>query len=87
MHEGQKPRPLATERHQPALGAPLAFQPGKTAAEKPTVEVCLQLLAGVLRDPHRERAVVDRAVQRLEVVAHDLVERRRLGAMALVDVR
>jgi hypothetical protein len=87
MHEGQKPRPLQLNGHQLALGAPLAFQPGKTAAEEPTVEVCLQFLAGVLGDAHRERPVIDRAVQRREVVAHNLVERRRLRAMALVDVR
>src|SRR4051812_21323389 len=28
--------------------------------------------------------VVDRAVERLELVAHDLIERRRFGAVALI---
>jgi outer membrane protein OmpA-like peptidoglycan-associated protein len=32
----------------------------------------------VLGDPHRQRTIVDRPVQRLEVIPHDLVQRRRL---------
>ena len=73
MHEGQKPRPLqlnATRRLSPA--------------EKAAVEVGVELLLRVLRQAHVERAVVDGGVERVEVVAHDLVERGRLGAMALV---
>lgn len=35
--------------------------------------------------PHLERAVGDRPVQRLEVVAHDLVQRRELRPSPLVD--
>jgi enamine deaminase RidA (YjgF/YER057c/UK114 family) len=40
----------------------------------------------VLRDAPRERTVLDRAVQRLEVVAHHLVERGRLGLVPPVDI-
>ncbi len=72
------PLAIATERHEPDLPTVPAHQPGKSPAKKATLEVALQLLAGVLGDPHRERLVVDRAVQRLEVVPHQLVERRGL---------
>jgi len=75
---------FATERHQPPLPAALAFQPRKTPAEQPAIEVALRLLAGVLGDPHRERTIADCPVQRLEVVPHDLVQRRRFGPMALI---
>lgn len=57
QHRGQR----ATERHEQALVAVFAPQSSKAAAEPATVEVGLQLLAGVLREAHR-----DRAVQRLE---------------------
>jgi hypothetical protein len=39
----------------------------------------------VLGDPHRQRTIADRPVQRLEVIPHDLVQRRRLRPMALID--
>ena len=39
----------------------------------------------MLRDPHRERPIVDRAEESLEVVAYHLVERRGLGLMAAID--
>jgi hypothetical protein len=38
----------------------------------------------VLGQPDVERTVVDGSVERVEVVAHQLVKRRRLGAVALV---
>lgn len=87
-HTGRtKPSSLATERHQHAFAALTASQPREAAAEEPTVEVGLQLLPGMLGDPHRQRPVRDRAVQRLDVIAHDFIERGRLGATALVDGR
>jgi hypothetical protein len=73
MHDGQEASALATERHQPLLPAPLALQARKAAAKQTAIEVGLQLLAGVLGDPHRDRTIADRPVQRLEVVAHDFV--------------
>ena len=36
----------------------------------------------MLRDAHRDRPVADRPVKRLEVVPHDLVQRRRLRPTA-----
>ena len=45
----------------------------------------LQLLPRVLGDPHRDRPVLDRAIQRLEILAHDLVQRRRLGSSRFVS--
>jgi hypothetical protein len=56
---------LTTERHQPPLPAVLAFQARKTAAEQAAIEVSLQLLAGVLGDPHRDRTIPDRSGGRL----------------------
>jgi len=74
-----------TERHQPTLPALLAPQPRKASAQQPATEVGLQLLAGVLGDAHRDRPIADRPAQRLEVVAHDLVQRRSSGIPRLVD--
>jgi hypothetical protein len=54
-------------------------------AEEPAIEVALQLLAGVFGDAHRDRTIADRPVQRLEVILHDLVRRRRLGPTTLID--
>jgi hypothetical protein len=39
----------------------------------------------MLRDAHCKRPIVDREVQRLELVADALAQRRRLGPMAPVD--
>jgi hypothetical protein len=47
-----------------------------------TVEVGFELLLRVLGQPDGDRAVVDGTIERLHVVANDLVERRPLGAMA-----
>jgi hypothetical protein len=68
-----------------AFPAVLAFQPRKAPAQQPAIEVGLQLLTGVLGDAHRERPIADRPVKRFEIVAHDLVQRARFGAMALIS--
>ena len=62
-----------------------AFHMGEAAAEQPAVEVPVELLAHEGGERDREGPVVDRPVEGLEVVTHDLVERRGLGSAALVD--
>ena len=85
-HEGQKPRPLQLNRHDPALTAVQAPEPCKASpAKDAAAEVGLELPAGVLGDAHRNRPILDRPVQRLESVAHHRVQRRRLRPMAPVD--
>ncbi|AUX33319.1 uncharacterized protein SOCE836_054750 [Sorangium cellulosum] len=76
---------FTAEGHQPTLFAALAPEPREPAAEQPAVEVGFELLLRVLGYPDGDGAVVDGPVQRLHIVAHDLVERRLLGATALVD--
>jgi hypothetical protein len=56
----------------------------EAAAEQSAVEVPVELFAHEARQRDRERAVVHRSVERLEVVADDLVERRSLGSAAFV---
>jgi len=75
--------PLAAEGDEPALAARATAKPREAPAQKPTVEVGLELLLRVLRHPDGKGAVVDGAVECLQVVAHDLVERRRLRSVAL----
>ena len=60
--------------------------------QKPAVEVSEEFLPGVpmagfalTREAHRKRPIVDRTEKCLDVVAHDLVERRGLRSMAPVD--
>jgi hypothetical protein len=60
-------RPLQPKRHEQALAALPAPEPREAAAEEAAVELGPELLAGVLRDSHRDRPVLDGAVQRLEV--------------------
>jgi hypothetical protein len=82
---GAEASSLAAERHDPALAAGRAAEPGKASpAEQPAAAIRLEFLARVLGEPRRERTVADRAVEGLEVVAHDLVERGGVGAVALV---
>ncbi len=47
-------------------------------------EMGFELPASVLRDPHCESAVGDRAVEGLEVVSHHRVQRGELGPMPAV---
>lgn len=75
---------LDTEREPPALAAGGAAQPRKTAAEEPAFEICLQFLSGAFGDAHGQRSLVDRAVERLEILAHHLVEHGGLGPVAAV---
>src|SRR5262249_59322821 len=77
-------RRAPTLRDETALVACRAPEAREAAAEQATVEVRLELLLGVLRHLDVERAIVDGPVERLEVIAHKLVERRRLRAVALV---
>src|ERR1700678_1396316 len=67
---------LAAKCDEPALVARAAPKPREAAAEQAAVEVRLKLLRRVLRQFDVERAIGDGAVERLEVVAHELVERR-----------
>ncbi|XXT15381.1 hypothetical protein WME94_34540 [Sorangium sp. So ce429] len=76
---------FTAEGHQPTLFAALAPEAREPAAEQPAVEVGFELLLRVLGYPDGDGAVVDGPVQRLHVVAHELVERRLLGTTALVD--
>src|SRR4051812_22045041 len=56
----------------------------QNSTEQSTLEVTLELFARVQRHLDVERALVDGAVQRLEVISHHRVERRLLGPTALV---
>ena len=73
MHEGQNPRPLATESHEPSLAALAALQAGEAAAQKAAFEVGEKLRSRVFRYPHRKSSIVDGAEQGFEVVANHLV--------------
>jgi hypothetical protein len=75
---------LTAERDEAALVARPASKPGEASAEQAAVEVRLELLLRVLGQAYVERAVVDGSVEGFEVVAHDLVKRRGLGAVAVV---
>jgi hypothetical protein len=75
---------FAAERHEQALAAFRTAKPREAPAEEAAIEVGLELLARVLRDTYCERPIVDGAVQRFEIVAHDFVERRRLGLVASI---
>jgi hypothetical protein len=79
-----EPAAFARESNQPALVAPRAAQAREASAQQAAIEKRLELLLGVLGQPHIERAIVDCAVERLEVVAHELIQRRRFLAVALV---
>ncbi len=74
----------AAERDEPALVAGAAAQAREAAAEQAAIQVRLELLLRVLRQPDVERAIGDGPVEGLEVVAHQLVERRRFRAVPLV---
>jgi len=78
---------FARKGHQTALAAALALEAAKASTEQAAVQVTLQLLADEAGQRDRDRPLVDRPVERLEVVTHDRVQRRRLGAMAFVDER
>jgi hypothetical protein len=75
---------LAGKGHKTPLVALLALEVGEASAEQAAVEVAVELLAHETGQRDRDRSVVHRSVERLEVVAHDLVERRSLGSAALV---
>jgi len=75
---------FAAKRDESALVARAAPKPREAAAEQAAVEVRFELLRRVLWQLDVERAVGDGAVERLEVVAHELVERRGLWAVTLV---
>ena len=76
---------FAAKRDKTALVAALAPEPREAPAQQPAIQVGFELLLRVLGYPDGDGAVVDGAVERLHVVAHGLVERRPLGATALVD--
>ena len=78
---------FARKGHQTALAAALALEAAKASTEQAAVQVTLQLLADEAGQRDRDRPLVDRPVERLEVVTHHRVQRRRLGAMAFVDER
>ena len=63
-----------------------AVEAREASAQEPAIEESFELFLGMLGQPHGERAVVDSAVQRLEIVAYDLIQRRGLGTTALIGV-
>jgi hypothetical protein len=84
LHEVRRRRAHAPaftrESNQPALVARRAAHAREASAQQAAIEKRLELLLGVLGQPHIERAIVDRAVERLEVVAHYRIQRRRFRA-------
>jgi hypothetical protein len=76
---------LTGKAHEPVLVATGAFEVRKTSTEQPAIQVTRELLADEPGKRDRDRAVIDGPVERLEVVAHDRVQRRGLGSSALVD--
>ena len=84
---GAEATALARERHEQAVRAGAATEPREASAEDAAAQIRIELLLRVFGHTHRERAVVDGAVQGLEVVTDDLVQRRRLGAMTRVRPR
>jgi hypothetical protein len=79
-----EPAALAAPGDHAALAARATAKAREAAAEEATVEVALELLSRVPGPLYVARAVLDGAVERLEVVADDLVEARALRAPALV---
>ncbi len=69
---------LRSERHKARLRARVASQPRESATQKAAVQIPLELLPHEPRQRELHGAVVDGAVERLEVVLDDLVERRLL---------
>jgi hypothetical protein len=79
-HEGQNPRPLhekATSRLSSHAGQRTRVKPRHS---KPQLRNASSSFLACLGQPHIERAIVDRAVERLEVVAHYRIQRRRFRA-------
>ncbi len=79
-----EPAALTGERHEARLRARVASESREPAAEKAAIEVSLELLPHEPRECELHGAVGDGAVECLEVVLDDLVERRRLRPAALV---
>ena len=71
-HEGQKPRPLQLKCDKPTLAACLAFQPCEAPAQQAAGEVAVELLAHERRQRDGQGPLVDRGVQRGQVVAQNL---------------
>ena len=82
-----EPPTLARERHEQTVRAGATAEPREASAQDAAAQIRLELLLRMLRHAHRERTVVDGAVQRVEVVADNLVQRRRLGTMTRVRPR
>lgn len=66
------------------LGARFALQAREAATEQAAVEVAFELPPHERRQRRSVETCCDSGVKRLNVVAHDRVERRRLRTMALV---
>jgi hypothetical protein len=75
---------LTAKGDQKALVTRLATNSREAAAEQATVEVGIELFHRVLRQLYVERAVVNGAIERLNVIADNLIEDRRLRPTALV---
>ena len=84
-HEGQNPRPLQLNATRWLSWHASHRNRREAPTEQAAVEVAVELLANERGQPDGEGPIVDRRVQRLEVVAHDLVEGRLLGAMTSVE--
>jgi hypothetical protein len=82
---GAKSTAFAAKRHKPTLLALGTPKPRTT--QKAAIEIRFELLLGVLAQFDVERTVGDGAVERLEVVSHDVVERCALRSTALVRAR
>jgi len=81
---GTEASSFAAKCDKPTLLACVTSKPRETSAEQTAVQVRIELFARVFRQPDVESALVDCAIERLDVVAHNGVEARLLGAMTLV---
>jgi len=68
-----EPSSFACKRHKPCLCTSLAAKPREAPAQKPAVEIALELLSHEPGQRDRDRPVVDRGVERLEILRNDLV--------------